>query len=51
MLLNTGLVISLNSDCIALWPKSRAVSQIFSQLVEVAILAAKLELTWVLQSL
>ena len=29
---NTGLVISLNSDCIALvplWPKSRAVSQIF----------------------
>ena len=53
---NTGLVISLNSDCIALvplalWPKSRAVSQIFSQLVEVAILAAKLELTWVLQSL
>ena len=30
---NTGLVISLNSDCIALvplWPKSRAVSQIFA---------------------
>ena len=37
MLPNMGLVISLNSDCIALvplWPKSRAVSQIFSQLVE-----------------
>ena len=49
MLPNTGLVISLNSDCIALvplWPKSMAVSQILSQLVEVAIL----ELTWVLQS-
>ena len=30
---NTGLVISLNSDCIVLvplWPKSRAVSQIFA---------------------